>query len=126
MLHFRSRVARFIWEQHTKKRKNIRKDYKIQKIVPKDHKIYKMFIKHTEWPLNIPNVSTPRPSKMYKNWDFWYEKIPSGNPVSHNSLRTEGRKGLLEKYDCRNGRKARYSTYSKTEFDIRILKIFFR
>jgi hypothetical protein len=20
-------------------------------------------------------------SKMYQNWDFWYENVPSGNPV---------------------------------------------
>jgi hypothetical protein len=24
--------------------------------------------------------STPRPSKIYQDWDFWYENIPSGNP----------------------------------------------
>jgi hypothetical protein len=29
---------------------------------------------------NIPAFSIPRPSKIYPNWDFWYENIPSGNP----------------------------------------------
>jgi hypothetical protein len=24
-----------------------------------------------------------RPSKIYPNWDFWLENIPSGNPDSH-------------------------------------------
>jgi hypothetical protein len=37
--------------------------------------------------INIPNdqeykiiFSIPRFSKIYPNWDFWYEKKPSGNP----------------------------------------------
>jgi hypothetical protein len=31
----------------------------------------------------IPTFSIPRPSKIYPNWDFWFEKIPSGNPAGH-------------------------------------------
>jgi hypothetical protein len=51
--------------------------------------------KSTKWPQNIPNgrkktklpwniptscVGTyiTRPSKIYSNWEFWFEKIPSG------------------------------------------------
>jgi hypothetical protein len=25
--------------------------------------------------------SIARPSKIYPNWDFWFENIPSGNPA---------------------------------------------
>jgi hypothetical protein len=28
----------------------------------------------------MSKFSTPRPTKVYQNWDFWYENIPSGNP----------------------------------------------
>jgi hypothetical protein len=39
-----------------------------------------MTTKYTKWPLNIPTFAFPRFSKIYPNWDFWYENIPSGNP----------------------------------------------
>jgi hypothetical protein len=32
----------------------------------------------------MPTFSIPRPSKIFPNWDFWFAKIPSGNP-DHNS-----------------------------------------
>jgi hypothetical protein len=31
---------------------------------------------------NVPASSIARPSKIYPNWDFWVENIPSGNPVT--------------------------------------------
>jgi hypothetical protein len=45
-------------------------------------------IKYTKWPQNIPNdhkiyqhfLFYIRPSKIYPNWDFWFENRPSGNP----------------------------------------------
>jgi hypothetical protein len=40
-----------------------------------------MAIKYTEWPQNLPTSSIARPYKMYPNWDFWFENIPSGNPA---------------------------------------------
>jgi hypothetical protein len=42
--------------------------------IPKDHKI-------TKWPYNMPTFSISRHSRIYPNWDFWFENIPSGNPV---------------------------------------------
>jgi hypothetical protein len=50
-------------------------------IVPKHEKYTKLL--H-----NIPNghkigistFSIPSPAKNYPNWDFWFGKIPSGNP----------------------------------------------
>jgi hypothetical protein len=30
---------------------------------------------------NIPTTSIIGPSKIYPNWDFWFENTPSGNPV---------------------------------------------
>jgi hypothetical protein len=44
--------------------------------VPNGHKI-------TNWPQNMPTSSITGPSKIYPNWDFWYENIPSGNPARH-------------------------------------------
>jgi hypothetical protein len=38
-----------------------------------------MAVKYSKWPNNIPTI--PRPSKIYPNWEFWSENIPSGNPV---------------------------------------------
>jgi hypothetical protein len=28
---------------------------------------------------NLPTSVTARHSKIYQNWDFWFENIPSGN-----------------------------------------------
>jgi hypothetical protein len=51
-----------------------------------------MITKYTTWPKNIQNGSkidrmtkkiTSQDTKIYPNWDFWFENIPSGNPVSH-------------------------------------------
>jgi hypothetical protein len=28
----------------------------------------------------MPTSSVARPSKIYPNWDFWFETIPSGIP----------------------------------------------
>jgi hypothetical protein len=30
--------------------------------------------------INIPTSSSARPSKIFPNWDFWFENMPSGNP----------------------------------------------
>jgi hypothetical protein len=62
--------------------------------LPKDHKIYQMAIKHSNWLQIIPNgckifhmaknvttFSTPTHSKMYPNKHSWFGNIPSGNPV---------------------------------------------
>jgi hypothetical protein len=43
---------------------------------------------YTKWPQNIPNIqkvqqsisSIASPSKIYPNYDFWFETMPSGNP----------------------------------------------
>jgi hypothetical protein len=37
--------------------------------------------KLTKWPQNMPITSIARPSKIYPNWDFWFENMPSGNPA---------------------------------------------
>jgi hypothetical protein len=41
-----------------------------------------MDVKYSKWPYNIPIFSIPRPPKIYRNWDFWYENKPSGNPAN--------------------------------------------
>jgi hypothetical protein len=53
-------------------------------------------MKYTKWPQNTPNghkihqmatqqtnIFNCRPSEIYPNWDFWLEKMPSGNPEFH-------------------------------------------
>jgi hypothetical protein len=30
------------------------------------------------------------PSKFFPNWDFWFEKKPSGNPVAEDNILTVG------------------------------------
>jgi hypothetical protein len=52
----------------------------------KARKINIMTTKYTKWPLNIPTFSIPRPLKIYPNWDFWYEKMPSGNPAQSGRI----------------------------------------
>jgi hypothetical protein len=67
-------------------------------IIPNPEKIPKWtqnltngHIKYPKCPSNIPNghkigissISNLRPSKIYPNWDFWFEKKPSGNPDIH-------------------------------------------
>jgi hypothetical protein len=39
-----------------------------------------LYVKYSIWPLNISTFSNLGPSKIYPNWDFWFEKKPSGNP----------------------------------------------
>jgi hypothetical protein len=43
---------------------------KLPCIMPNGHKIFQMII-------NITTLSIPRPSKIYPNWDFWFENMPS-------------------------------------------------
>jgi hypothetical protein len=38
-----------------------------------------MAINYTKWPQNIPTTMIARPSKIYPNWYFRLENIPSGN-----------------------------------------------
>jgi hypothetical protein len=42
------------------------------------------------------NISKPRPSKIYPNWDFWFENKPSGNPASSASV-------ARHHFSCKNG-----------------------
>jgi hypothetical protein len=73
--------------------------------MPNDHKV-------TKWPYNIPNGSKIVAmavkytnifhSKTYPKWDFWYEKIPSGNPDLQSNLRLSnvtGVKSWSQSYD---------------------------
>jgi hypothetical protein len=59
-----------------------------------------MSTKYTKWPQNIsncfkidqtvknmPTFSIARPSKIYPNWDFWFESKPPGNPGSFESAK---------------------------------------
>jgi hypothetical protein len=60
--------------------------------IPKGGKIYQMTTKYTKWPLHISNGRKidqmnikctnifQRPSKIYPNWDYWFENKPPGIP----------------------------------------------
>jgi hypothetical protein len=37
----------------------------------------------------IPTFSSP--SKIHRNWDFWYENVQSGNPVSKQKTKQKAR-----------------------------------
>jgi hypothetical protein len=39
-----------------------------------------MAVKKTKEPKNLPTPFIARLSKVYPNWDFWFENILSGNP----------------------------------------------
>jgi hypothetical protein len=68
------KVARFFSVQHTKTGKTYQMTI---------CKIYQMTIKYTKCTQNIPNgrkihmytIFIARPSKIYPNWDFWFDNI---------------------------------------------------
>jgi hypothetical protein len=64
---------------------NGKKYTKWPQTIPNDHKLYQMALKLSKWSLNIPTFSIPRPSKIYPDWDFWFENKLSGNPASQQS-----------------------------------------
>jgi uncharacterized protein involved in tolerance to divalent cations len=71
----------------TKNISNNQEIYLITKNISNNQEIYQLAIKYTNWSYNVPNGHIPiistssiaRPSKIYPNWDFWLENIPSGN-----------------------------------------------
>jgi hypothetical protein len=57
--------------------------------------MYQMDKKYLKSPKNIPNghknmqtISNLSPTKIYPNWDFWFENKPPGNPDLHTSSRS--------------------------------------
>jgi hypothetical protein len=46
-----------------------------------------MAVKYSKWSYNILTFSIPRPSKIYPNWDLWFEKKPPGNPALVSKIR---------------------------------------
>jgi hypothetical protein len=54
--------------------------------VPNGHKISQISIKYSKWPQNIYTFSNLRLSKIYPNWDFWFENNPSGNPATPHQI----------------------------------------
>jgi hypothetical protein len=49
--------------------------------------------KYTKRPHNIPTLSVAGPSKICPKCDFWFENIPSGNPVHE-------RDAICRRQDC--------------------------
>jgi hypothetical protein len=52
--------------------------------LPNGHKMYQKAVIYSKWPkiyqpFQVPRPK-PRPSKIYPNWDSWFENMPSGNP----------------------------------------------
>jgi hypothetical protein len=48
------------------------------------------------------NGLIPRSSKMYKNWDFWSEKKPSGNPGPGADLTKQFRRKFRPEFIAEN------------------------
>jgi hypothetical protein len=46
--------------------------------------------KNYQMDINYNIFSITRPTKMYPKWDFWYEKIPSGNPETQSYVSVGG------------------------------------
>jgi hypothetical protein len=61
-------------------------DIKNRKYAPNRHKISQMSIKCSKRLLYILAFFNLRPSKIYPNWDFWFENKQSGNPGFDNVL----------------------------------------
>jgi hypothetical protein len=40
--------------------------------------MYQLAVIYCKQALNILTFYIPRPSKIYQNWDFWFENVPSG------------------------------------------------
>jgi hypothetical protein len=40
-----------------------------------------MPVPYSKWPQNIQIFTSSSPSKIYPNFDFWFENKPSGNPA---------------------------------------------
>jgi hypothetical protein len=75
---FYSGLPDFTWH-------NIPKRVKIHQIttkLPNGRKICQLDILYSEWLFIVATFSIPKPSKSYPNCIFWFENIPSGNPVS--------------------------------------------
>jgi hypothetical protein len=45
-----------------------------------------MAAKYHKRPLHIPTFSVLMLYKIYPNWDFWFENIPSGNPGAEENF----------------------------------------
>jgi hypothetical protein len=43
--------------------------------------MYQMGVMYSKWLYNISNFTFQGPPKIYPNYDFWFENIPSGNPA---------------------------------------------
>jgi hypothetical protein len=57
--------------------------------VSNGHDTSQMSIKYSKWQENTSPFSYFRPSKIYPNWDFWFENKPPGNPVPVPSQRQQ-------------------------------------
>jgi hypothetical protein len=65
--------------------------------VPNGNKIYQMETKYTKWKQYIYTECTnlARPSKIYPNWELWFENTPSGNPGLESITTQELRRMVL-------------------------------
>jgi hypothetical protein len=82
------------WKKDTKITTNYTK---CTLIIPNVYTLHQMYINYTKWLWNSPNahkLSIVRLFKNYPKMDFWFENIPSGNPVSH--LLNENVKSFLD------------------------------
>jgi hypothetical protein len=86
-INVRSGLPDFSWDNTTKRRKR----YLIIAKLPNHYKYAKYFkiFQMSHIPTsNIPKFPISRASKIYPNWDFWYENKQSCNPAPDVKLDT--------------------------------------
>jgi hypothetical protein len=76
----------------TRVARNEMKIYQMPTKLLNGHKMYQIAVKYSKWSYNIPSFFIPRPSKIYPNWYFWYENLPSGIPERHSGSTPSRRK----------------------------------
>jgi hypothetical protein len=70
--------ARLLLVHDTKTVNNVPNEHKMSQMVIKILNVRKIF----QWPYNISTFSNLRLSKIYQNWDIWFENKPYGNNES--------------------------------------------
>jgi hypothetical protein len=90
------------------------KIYQTRENIPDDHKIFQRSIKIPncrkidQMAINCTSIFNWKSLQNYPNWEFWFEKIPSGNPGSDKSSPLQ-KIGVDKPLTERNGGKKRSS-----------------
>jgi hypothetical protein len=84
--------------------------------------MYQMFVKKILMAIKYINIFQSKALQICPNWDFWYEKKPSGNPA----IQWRNSKLFGEKRISRSSRISSFSLDRKLEIGKKSLFPFFR